>query len=225
MRWPYLPSCSASGGGTWSRGVHGPGGWCAWSGGVCMGWGCMVLGGGIPACTEADPPVNRMTNRCKNITLPQTSFAGGNKMSLKSCSQPKNMHSSAYISHSAQLLLIEKYICFKKETSLQKLATHKKLTMVQHHCQLASNIATLKPVIRPHGYKNHWLIQKVCRNVPVSPSTLLGLNSTNLSLLHFMIQQKWLAAEICTRMSTENKVDHVYSKSPEPEAKTCKNFK
>ena len=24
-------------------------------------------------------PVNRMTNRCKNITLPQTSFAGGNK--------------------------------------------------------------------------------------------------------------------------------------------------
>ena len=34
-------------------------------------------GGGIPACTEAEPPVNRMTNRCKNITLPQTSFAGG----------------------------------------------------------------------------------------------------------------------------------------------------
>ena len=23
------------------------------------------------------PPVNRMTNRCKNITLPQTSFTGG----------------------------------------------------------------------------------------------------------------------------------------------------
>ena len=36
--------------------------------------------GGIPACTEADPsPVNRMTNRCKNITLPQTSFAGDNE--------------------------------------------------------------------------------------------------------------------------------------------------
>ena len=31
-----------------------------------------------PATTHA-PPVNRMTNRCKNITLPQTSFAGGNK--------------------------------------------------------------------------------------------------------------------------------------------------
>ena len=40
-------------------------------------------GGGIPACTEADPPpVNRMTNRCKNITLPQTSFAGGNNDSI-----------------------------------------------------------------------------------------------------------------------------------------------
>ena len=24
------------------------------------------------------PPVNRMTDRCKNITLPQTSFTGGN---------------------------------------------------------------------------------------------------------------------------------------------------
>ena len=40
--------------------------------------GVLPRGGGIPACTEADPPVNRMTDRCKNITLPQTSFAGGN---------------------------------------------------------------------------------------------------------------------------------------------------
>ena len=40
------------------------------------GWD--LLQGGIPACTEADNPVNRMTDRCKNITLPQTSFAGGN---------------------------------------------------------------------------------------------------------------------------------------------------
>ena len=29
------------------------------------------------------PPVNRMTNRCKNITLPQTSFAGGNNLNKK----------------------------------------------------------------------------------------------------------------------------------------------
>ena len=52
-------------GGTWSRGegVPGPGG-CTWS------------GRGVPA--EVLPPVNRMTDRCKNITLRQTSFAGGN---------------------------------------------------------------------------------------------------------------------------------------------------
>ena len=29
------------------------------------------------------PPVNRMTDRCKNITLPQTSFAGGNNGSCR----------------------------------------------------------------------------------------------------------------------------------------------
>ena len=27
---------------------------------------------------QAHPPVNRMTDRCKHITLPQTSFADGN---------------------------------------------------------------------------------------------------------------------------------------------------
>ena len=32
-----------------------------------------------PGATTHVPPVNRMTNRCKNITLPQTSFAGGNE--------------------------------------------------------------------------------------------------------------------------------------------------
>ena len=61
-------------------GVSGPGG--VWSWGRCLPPGrCLVLGGvcfqgvstpgvGIPACTEADtPPVNRMINRCKNITL------------------------------------------------------------------------------------------------------------------------------------------------------------
>ena len=33
-------------------------------GGVCSrGGGSLVPGGGIPACTDADPPVNRMTDR------------------------------------------------------------------------------------------------------------------------------------------------------------------
>ena len=30
------------------------------------------------------PPVHRMTDACKNITLPQTSFAGGKKQFIRS---------------------------------------------------------------------------------------------------------------------------------------------
>ena len=56
---------------TWSRGVYLVTGGYTWSGGV------PGPGGGVPA--QVLPPVNRMTDRCKNITLPQTSFAGGNK--------------------------------------------------------------------------------------------------------------------------------------------------
>ena len=52
--WPYLPACIAQGGG------------------VCSG-GCLLWescsGGGIPACTEADSPIDRMTDTCKNITF------------------------------------------------------------------------------------------------------------------------------------------------------------
>ena len=46
--------------------------------GVYLPWG--HLPGGVPDLGEYlpryCPSVNRMTNRCKNITLPQTSFAG-----------------------------------------------------------------------------------------------------------------------------------------------------
>ena len=43
--------------------------------GGLLGRGVSLAGGGIPACTEADPPpVNRMTDRCKNITLATTSL-------------------------------------------------------------------------------------------------------------------------------------------------------
>ena len=60
-------------GGAWSLGD-------AWS-----LWGCLVQGvawswgGGIPACTEADSPpwTEFLTHATENITLPQTSFAGG----------------------------------------------------------------------------------------------------------------------------------------------------
>ena len=65
-----------------------------WSWGVGWSWGCMVPGG-LHGCGRGVhgpggvwypimhwgrlPPVNGMTNRCKNITLPQASFAGSNK--------------------------------------------------------------------------------------------------------------------------------------------------
>ena len=53
-----------------ARGVPGQG--CTWS----WGWGWCTCPG--------TPPVNRMTDRCKNITLPQTSFAAG-KYKCLSC--------------------------------------------------------------------------------------------------------------------------------------------
>ena len=36
--------------------------------------GGLLPGGGIPACTESDPPVNRITDMSKNITLATTSL-------------------------------------------------------------------------------------------------------------------------------------------------------
>ena len=66
------------------------------TGGVCSRGGCL-LRGCLPLVRGGDgvypsmqwgrpPPVDRMTDRCKNITLPQTSFAGSNKPnSFRSC--------------------------------------------------------------------------------------------------------------------------------------------
>ena len=71
-------------------GVYLPGGLPAGSVCTCLGG---VPAGGVPAqggtcsgvylpggvyLSRYHQPVNRMTDRCKTITLPQTSFAGGN---------------------------------------------------------------------------------------------------------------------------------------------------
>ena len=58
----YRGSLSGWGGGFCPEGSLSKGGLCSWG----------SLSGSLP------PPVNRMTHRCKSITLPQTSFVGGN---------------------------------------------------------------------------------------------------------------------------------------------------
>ena len=66
------------------RSIRG-GGWCppggclpggCLPGGVCLR-GCLPSGGVCPIACWDTPPVNRVTDRCKNITLSQTSFTGG----------------------------------------------------------------------------------------------------------------------------------------------------
>ena len=60
------------------RGVC-PGGWCLPGGVVSAQEGCLPSGrevsaqGGVSAGGVADPPVNRVTDRCRNITLSQRS--------------------------------------------------------------------------------------------------------------------------------------------------------
>ena len=56
---------------------------CARGGHACLGRGACVHAQGEGVCMPgghawyAQPPVNRMTDACNNITLPQTSFSGG----------------------------------------------------------------------------------------------------------------------------------------------------
>ena len=57
--------------------LPGLGGVPAWSRGGCTclvwgGWCTCLIPGGVPG--QVLPPVNRMTDRCKNITLAKTSF-------------------------------------------------------------------------------------------------------------------------------------------------------
>ena len=61
--------------------------------GIATSWRPAARHAGIPPAMHAGiahPPVNRMTDKCKNITLPQTLFAGGYKGEGGS-SVPKNL--------------------------------------------------------------------------------------------------------------------------------------
>ena len=81
--WPYLPACTAVGwgylllGGCLLLGHSAPSGVSAPRGVPAPG-GCLplVLGGVSQYAVRQTPSVNRMTDRCKNITLPTTLFAG-----------------------------------------------------------------------------------------------------------------------------------------------------
>ena len=75
---PVSPSMHCSGWGVpvwWvpARGMYLLGGY--------LPGGVPAKGGGVPA--QVLPPVNRMTDRYKNITLPQTLFVGGNGVFIK----------------------------------------------------------------------------------------------------------------------------------------------
>ena len=86
--WPYLPACTAQGGvcsrelvsalgGAWLRGCLVCGGVRSWGGACCgRGWYSCVHWGRSPLWTEF------LTHATENITLPQTSFAGGKYLKL-----------------------------------------------------------------------------------------------------------------------------------------------
>ena len=67
---------------TISRSIQCISGWGSATRGGLHVWGEGLHPGGVinPGGSWADPLVNRMTDSCKNITLPQTSFAGGKKV-------------------------------------------------------------------------------------------------------------------------------------------------
>ena len=74
----FLGGVFSRGSGVCSRGsgvCSGGWGWVSAPGGVCSQGVSASRGCGIPACTEADtPPVNRITDTSKNITLATTSL-------------------------------------------------------------------------------------------------------------------------------------------------------
>ena len=138
---PYLPACTVLGG------------VCSWRGCLPLVWGgclplvpgrCLplVLGGCIPACNGADPsPVNRMTDRCKNITLPQTSFAGGKNVNKTSIIECLKEHKNAVLTSGKQVSnTLAKYFSTVGEDYAKK---------IQHQKQICQHISIKYQIANP----------------------------------------------------------------------------
>ena len=69
-------------------------------GGVSAPGGCLFLGGGIPACTEAHPPPDRITDTSKN-NLGHNFVAAGNKR--EACYQVTWTNQKSMIQHHRQM--------------------------------------------------------------------------------------------------------------------------
>ena len=68
-----------------------------WQGGL-PGRGVSLAGGVSQHALRQIPPLNRMTDACENITLPQTSFAGG-KNAFKPAYKEKTYTHTHYHNH------------------------------------------------------------------------------------------------------------------------------
>ena len=78
------PGGCVSSGGVCSWGMSAPGEVCSW-GCVCSQGGCLLPGGipGLGVYLVRYSPCCGQTHACKHITLPQSSFAGGNNLDPK----------------------------------------------------------------------------------------------------------------------------------------------
>ena len=87
------------------EGIHDRG--HAWRGACVVGGMCS---GG--ACIPCTPPVDRMTDACKNITFPQTTYADGNKNKqddpILNCCVHKTFYFQIIYTHSLTIFLEKK---------------------------------------------------------------------------------------------------------------------
>ena len=134
-RRPYAGVCFPRGGGVRSGGVPGPGGGVSGPGGCLVQGGVSGLGGrcvwsggvGLSALWDTTPPpVNRMTDRCKNITLATTSLR---PVTIYICYLPRVAFQKAHTRVANNFpfeltLTIAVLFCFTEQISTQQALLH-----------------------------------------------------------------------------------------------------